>query len=620
MLFITKSKSIFKFSQHTNNHNMDDIHVSIGDAYRNILEKGYEPTCFTHQWEESELSIYPCQMLAALQCIWLFFISKTVRTWIHLAAEMQAGKTGVVDALIRLVLNNHRNIRITPERIFIVTGMNDKAWQRQTSERMIDVVRENVFHNGRINKLVKRLKKLAETSTFANILIIIDESHIATKEKHRPNKIYTVMKELCDPSRWKENNIHFMTISATDPSKVVAISDESMRCDARVVNLHTTEEYQSIEKLMMSGRIKDSEGLDGLHIPNSSAIEQIKETIRMRYSDTPLYHIIRPSNGKQDDVANKIMVAFPDARVIRWDSTTKDSFSSGDDSSSVDASRDINEELCIEPEQHTFIILKNMFYAAKTLDDKYVGILYDRVGGKDETNLQSLIGRACGYGKSERTVVFTSMGTVRRYIDVWKSVLHGEGLQDDLPFSPETINKGNFANVKAVNGASGSESSKLKVNVDVAVPVLSRQMKIDREEKEAIEREKEDKMTIPLVLCDVSDEYFEDIEHSTTEQKRELTRNLVISAFPGNSFAHYVKSYRGLTIGTPRTQNAIKKKILAPINASNENKKYILDVHEEDRRENVWLAMLDPYHKRVVVMAWHGAGETMMIRVKKTRN
>jgi len=450
-------------------------------------------------------------------------------------------------------------------------------------------------------------------------LIIIDESHIATKEKNRPNKIYTIVKELCDPSRWKENNIHFMTISATDPSKVVAISDESMNEVARVVKLRTTDEYQSIESLHMSGRIEDVECYDGLHEPNSSAIDKIRDIIETKYSDTPLYHILRPGNGKQDDVAHQLREAFPEARVIRWDSKTKDSFISGDDSSSVDASRDINEELYVEPEQHTFVILKNMFYAAKTLDDRYVGILYDRVGGKDETNLQSLIGRACGYGKSDRTIVFTSMGTVERYIEVWKNICHGENLHDDLPVSPENINSGRFGNVTAVNGASGSESSRLKVNSGVAVPVESEPMRREKEEKEEIERERDEKMSVPLVIRNVHDAYFEEIAVSDAERKRVLTRNLVVSRHPHDKFVHYVNVYRSLGVDTPVTQNAIHKKIRLPIEASIKNKKYILDVHAGQSGENVWLAKLDRTNKIVVVMAWHGAGETMTIRVKKTR-
>jgi hypothetical protein len=86
---------------------------------------------------------------------------------------------------------------------------------------------------------------------------------------------------------------------------------------------------------------------------------------------------------------------------------------------------DINDLLKEAPTHHTFIILKNMFYASKTMHDAHVGVMWDRVGGKDDTNLQSLLGRACGYNKSSTTIVYTSGQTVTRYLKFWREVIGG---------------------------------------------------------------------------------------------------------------------------------------------------------------------------------------------------
>jgi hypothetical protein len=95
---------------------------------------------------------------------------------------------------------------------------------------------------------------------------------------------------------------------------------------------------------------------------------------------------------------------------------------------------DINERLAEAPAVHTFFLLKEMFRAAKTMDDTHVGVLYDRVGGKDDTNLQSLLGRACGYGKSMRTVIYTSRQTVTNYLNFWQEVINGQGAPPtDIP-------------------------------------------------------------------------------------------------------------------------------------------------------------------------------------------
>jgi hypothetical protein len=65
------------------------------------------------------------------------FCDKSI--WVHLAAEMQAGKTGVINALFRLILSNCHRIGITPNRIFTLTGMSDEDWQehplQQVSEK-----------------------------------------------------------------------------------------------------------------------------------------------------------------------------------------------------------------------------------------------------------------------------------------------------------------------------------------------------------------------------------------------------------------------------------------------------------------------------------------------------
>ena len=123
---------------------------------------------------------------------------------------------------------------------------------------------------------------------------------------------------------------------------------------------------------------------------------------------------------------------FPGARVIRYDSETKAAAaaaggagaSSSDTGSVISLAgvEDINEIISVAPEQHTFIVIRNMFYAAKTLNDAHIGVLWDRMGGKDDTNLQSLLGRACGYGKSKRTIVYTCRSTVDNHLAFWREL------------------------------------------------------------------------------------------------------------------------------------------------------------------------------------------------------
>jgi hypothetical protein len=396
------------------------------DATLQIETAGFSSKLWTPEfgWDANEVDasedLHPPQMLAAVQCFLAFFVARVARTWNHLAAEMQAGKSGVVTALIRLILSNTLKLNIRPNRIFVLTGMGDNAWKKQTRERLPQCVRANVHHNGGLIKVIAALKTLAAGGELSNVCIILDESHIAAAPGNRPSAVYGEIALLCPREKWQENNIRFLTISATDPAKVLMIKDKE---DAQVIRLQTTDAYQSVETLHLAKRIRYAEKYG--NIDSDKAIEEVKRCVTEEFSDSPRYHLVRARQGKQYSVISKLRAAFPDAEVMKFDSEeklSKRTSSSDETSTALEVIEDINEMLEIAPEKHTFIVLKNMFYAAKTLEDKFVGVLYDRMGNKDDTNLQSLLGRACGYGKSTRTIVYTSEQTVKNYIGCWREL------------------------------------------------------------------------------------------------------------------------------------------------------------------------------------------------------
>ena len=405
--------------------------TALSDAELQMATAGFSTTLWIPEfgWSASENEAaddaYPPQLLAALKCFLYFFVAETQRAWLHLAAEMQAGKTGVVTALIRLILANANRLRITPDRIFIITGMSDNAWVKQTKDRVPSGVRSGVQHSGGMSKIIRALKSLAATGFLANVLIVLDESHIASSTGNRPSMVYEEVARLCPREKWDENNIRFLTISATDPAKGVVMADTQCPISARVVRLQTSKEYQSVESLSQAGRIRPADNLVVSGKANPRVIAELKRCVES--FDRPRYHIIRPTHGKQSQVEAVLAEAFPGCPIILWDSTSSRPNAPTEDASSTSTKlEDINDLLGEQPEVHSFILLKNMFYAAKTMDDTHVGVLYDRVGGKDDTNLQSLLGRACGYGKSSDTIVFTSEQTVKNYLEFWREVIAGE--------------------------------------------------------------------------------------------------------------------------------------------------------------------------------------------------
>lgn len=404
--------------------------------------------------EEAAEAPFPAQVLAAYQIFIQFFIATAKKVWVHLGAEMQAGKTGAVATLIRLILSNFRKLNIHPDHIFVITGMSDTAWKKQTKRRLIHDVRNGVEHNNGLDRIAREIRKIYNRyGTLKNILVIIDESHIASMANNRPNSIvFNTIKELCPRENWCENNIRFLTISATDPAKVLDIT-ASADNDCAVVRLQTTPEYQSVETLNAAKRIVAIQS----DIHSDWAIENIRKIITEKYNNEPLYHILRPKAVNYQRAIAALRTNFPDAEIKCWDAATNSSKEK--ESSSVASSvleDDINILLEEPPAKTTFIILKNMFYAAKTVEDEHVGIMFDRVGAKDDTNLQSLLGRACGYGKSKRTIIFTSQQTVNNYITLWKELCSKKGFPQQARDIPVTVINKKMPRVVAYSGAGGT--------------------------------------------------------------------------------------------------------------------------------------------------------------------
>ena len=413
--------------------------------------------------EASEAPHLP-QLLTAFQCFLAFFVASTQKVWVHLAAEMQAGKTGVVTALIRLLLSNAIKLKMHSSQIFVLTGMNDKAWKKQTAARLPKCLRDNVHYSASLSKVVTALKCLTELSPekkLSNIMIVIDESHIAAASGNRPNKlIYEAVRELCPVAEWAARGVRFLTISATDPAHVVMMTAESNEVPSQVVRLLTSNEYQSVEKLRDSGRVRFAEDTGDLHYRTTpekaadelpKAIKEIQRVIDESFSDRPRYHLVRTRYGKQAEVMGFLRRAFPEGIIQPWDSSSKGKMTA-EDRSSLSDMEDINDLLEQVPTEHTFIVLKNMFYAAKTMKDEHVGILYDRIGCKDDTNLQSLLGRACGYGRSKDSIVYTSKQTVNNYVEFWREISANPRFPPMLADIPASILDKKMTGVRVAHG------------------------------------------------------------------------------------------------------------------------------------------------------------------------
>jgi len=447
---------------------VESIGRDISDVQASISAMGLSPELYVPEigFGEDEEKAYEApfapQLLAGLQIFARLFCGDAKKAWAHLAAEMQAGKTGVVCVVLRLLLRNIKTLHIRPERIFIITGMSDNAWTKQTRERVPELFRKNVQHNGNLKRVKEKLILMAKGEHLKNCLVVLDESHFASQYSNRPSKeVFETMHSLCPIELWAENNVRLITISATDPALTLGMVDR--RHIARDFRLLTTPAYQSVASLQSEGRL-----LDSFKIKDETNLQQFLNILDSKFGTEPLYHILRPQRVKNAWVQETLRRMRPDCDVIAWDSSSSSKRGSASDGSSTSDIEDINEILTSRPTKPTFIIIKDMFYASKTLCDTHVGALYDRCAAKDDTNLQSLLGRTCGYGKSKRTIVFTSLDTVEYYLKYWRDITSATTITGE---EAEALS-GRMAGVVACGGA--GSAAVLSVSSSRAMPIVKR--------------------------------------------------------------------------------------------------------------------------------------------------
>ena len=95
--------------------------------------------------------------------------------------KTQTGKTGCMTSLIREYVRDN-NIPI--DNIYIITGLSDVAWKKDTKNRMPDSINSRVFHRSNLPKsFIKDIKS-------KNLLVIMDEIQIACEEDQTIHKTF----------------------------------------------------------------------------------------------------------------------------------------------------------------------------------------------------------------------------------------------------------------------------------------------------------------------------------------------------------------------------------------------------------------------------------------------
>lgn len=327
-------------------------------------------------------------------------------------AQPQWGKTGSMLAVIEL-------IDVPIDNVFIITGLSSLEWKEQTKERMPDRLKPNVFHR---QDLGKDFKKKIEGKT--NVLVIIDEVHIASKTSNTIGKVFRELGlglveegesgEVILADWLYENDIKILEYSATPNGTLY----DHRKWGGKGVQVFARDSpaYTGPIDLFDAGRVFSCRHLEEKDKEGNVSLEPAKElmkTIRDRFPE-PRYHLIRPPMGFDcEDIQSTLSVS---AKMI---GLGKVSFKTYDMHSDFDLNEDILKK---SPRLHTFILLKEKCRCAKTLYKRYIGVLYERyvLRASDSVGIQGLLGRNCGYDTNKDSIVFTNIACVDRYRKCWE--------------------------------------------------------------------------------------------------------------------------------------------------------------------------------------------------------
>ena len=261
--------------------------------------------------------IFPNQLETAKQ-IYNNFQDRTVVNQ-YVAGKCQSGKTGLIIAVIKLFLENYQ---IQPNNIYLLSSLSSVEWNRQNKDRMPIFIKDNVFHRNELkNKFADAVRNKQ------NVLIILDELHIASQEEQLLSKLFEEL-HLLNKDYLLENDVKLIEISATPDSTIYDLKQWNEH--HRIIKFEPSDNYIGAKELMNNHQIKEFKPL----CFDKKANEQVKDEVynnifeflsTVRKYNNPKYHIIRTHTGeKSNETINNIEYVlkknnFTDYEIIKHD-------------------------------------------------------------------------------------------------------------------------------------------------------------------------------------------------------------------------------------------------------------------------------------------------------------
>jgi hypothetical protein len=244
------------------------------------------------------------------------------------------------------------------KKVFILTGMSDIDWERQTKANVLECFIERVFHRGKLNNFEKEWKKLDDRS---NCLYIIDECHIGAE---KGQTLSDTLKRLgiLDLKYLLESRSKILNVSATPAHTLYDVekwqhNGKKMHMTTRL-NISTS--YRGFEYFTDHNMMNNF-----IDLNKESECKEIQNLILTRWTNQDArYHIIR-MGPKDIKIQNHLTKICADNGWFWKPHTSKDRI------------EEIDEKMSKKPDRHTIIGIKGFWRAGKRMEKKWVGIVLE---------------------------------------------------------------------------------------------------------------------------------------------------------------------------------------------------------------------------------------------------
>ena len=316
--------------------------------------------------------------------------------YVQLAAQMQSGKTGCAfHVAFQMLLTNQI------DQVYIISGGSETELKEQWESKQVSHIEEFSNTNSLSDDqemilcehirviwrphLKKNIEKFAE-----NYLIIWDESHFATTQNQTLHQFFDEIGLMSaiqgDTTSLIEKNSYVLSITATrdaEQARAAGANDGQQVLGWEMVVMKPGESYRGVVDFKHEGLITESFRI------NEENKDRFIDLIK-KYKKQKKYMVLRCS-AKYGAILEQIKVE-QDIEIVNYNSDTK-----GIESQHVSISI-LNKA----PSKFTLFVVKGMLRMGKELPKNHICSVFESAEkSNNNTILQGLLGRACGYHKQQ---------------------------------------------------------------------------------------------------------------------------------------------------------------------------------------------------------------------------